>query len=137
MGKSKIKLIAAYLLGIFILFAGIGHLTWQRQEFQAQVPSWIPLNKDFVVLASGFVEICFGLLLIFWRQKRAEIGIALAIFFILVFPGNVSQYLEGKTAFGLDTDTKRFARLFFQPLLIYWALWSCGSITFLQKRKVR
>ena len=137
MAKSKIKLIAAYLLGIFMLFAGIGHLTWQRQEFQAQVPYWIPLSKDFVVLASGFVEICFGLLLIFWRQKRAEIGIALAIFFILVFPGNVSQYLEGKTAFGLDTDTKRFARLFFQPLLIYWALWSCGSITFLQKRKVR
>lgn len=123
------------LLGAALLFAGISHLTVARTEFLAQVPSWLPLNGDFVVIASGVVEIALGLALIFWVQQRALVGLAAAIFFILIFPGNVSQYVNRIDAFGLDSDQARFNRLFFQPLLVLWALWSTdGWRVFLSKR---
>lgn len=116
------------LLALFMTYAGFSHLTFNRIEFQAQVPDWLPLSKDLVVILSGIVEMALGLALLFWKKQRATIGWALAIFFVLVFPGNVAQYLEGKDAFGaLDSDRARLIRLFFQPVLIAWALWSSGA----------
>ncbi|ETZ23069.1 DoxX family membrane protein [Pedobacter sp. V48] len=119
---------ARIILGLFMILAGLGHLSFQREEFQAQVPAWIPMNEDLVVLLSGVVEILLGAAMIFWRRQRIKVGIALAIFYLLVFPGNIAQYTEHRNAFGLDTDTKRLARLFFQPVLIIWALWSSGAL---------
>jgi uncharacterized membrane protein len=115
------------ILGIALTYAGTTHLTSSRQEFQAQVPTWLPLDADFVVIASGIVEIILGLaLLILWRY-RSQVGVIVAIFFILIFPGNINQYVNGIDAFGLDTDQARLTRLFFQPLLVAWALWSTNS----------
>ena len=116
------------LLGLTLCYTGVLHLTSQRLEFQAQVPSWLPLDPDFVVIASGIVEILLGLALLTLWKKRKEAGIATAIFFLLIFPGNVWQYLDGIDAFGLNTDTERGVRLLFQPLLVLWALWSTESI---------
>jgi len=116
------------LLALFMIYAGFSHLTFNRIEFQAQVPDWVPLSKDLVVILSGIVEMALGLALLFWKKQRAVIGWALAIFFILVFPGNVAQYLDGKDAFGaLNSDRARLIRLFFQPVLIAWAIWSSGA----------
>jgi len=117
-----------------MVIAGIGHLTFQRRAFQAQVPDWVPVSKDLTVVSSGVVEIALGLTLIFWKKQRTNTGILLAIFFILVFPGNIAQYLGHKDAFGLDTDNKRLIRLFFQPVLIFWALWSTGAGKSLQNK---
>ena len=117
------------ILGAFMVLAAIGHLTFQRDEFQAQVPNWIPLSKDLVVIISGIVELIFGLSMIFWKNERVRVGIALAIFFVIIFPGNINQYVNGISAFGLDTERARFTRLFFQPVLIIWALWSTGALT--------
>ncbi|HAI76123.1 MAG TPA: hypothetical protein DCM08_07725 [Microscillaceae bacterium] len=117
------------LLGAFMLYAGIAHLTFRRLDFQAQVPRWLPNDPafmDFVVLASGVVEISLGLAMIFLIKRQRQVGIALAIFFVLIFSGNISQYTNSISAFGLDTDQKRFIRLLFQPLLVLWALWSTG-----------
>ena len=115
------------ILGIALTYAGSTHLTSSRQEFQAQVPTWLPLDADFVVIASGIVEIILGLaLLILWRY-RSQVGLIVAIFFILIFPGNINQYVNGIDAFGLDTDQARLTRLFFQPVLVIWALWSTNS----------
>lgn len=115
--------IAQVALGLFLATAGVLHLTTQRQEFQAQVPPWVPLDADFVVLASGVVEIGLGAsLLAIWKQPaRKRLGLVVALFFLAVFPGNIAQYVEGRDAFGLDTDTKRLIRLPFQPLLMLWA----------------
>jgi len=125
---TNLKNLARIILGLFMILAGLGHLSFQREEFQAQVPNWIPMNQDLVVLLSGIVEILLGVAMIFWRKQRIKVGIALAIFYILVFPGNITQYTEHRNAFRLDTDTKRLARLFFQPVLIIWALWSSGGL---------
>lgn len=114
------------ILGCFMIFAGIGHLTLNRAEFQAQVPNWIPLDKDVVVLLSGVVEISLGLSVLFWKNQRLKVGIALATFYVLIFPGNIAQYLNHTDAFGLNNDQARLIRLFFQPVLIFAALWATG-----------
>ena len=121
------KAIARYLLGAALIYAGIGHFTFSRNEFQAQVPPWVPLDADFVVLASGAVEIALGLGLIFVSRYRKQIGLLTALFFLAIFPGNISQYLTQTDAFGLNTDEARAIRLAFQPLLMVWALWSTGA----------
>lgn len=120
---------ARWLLAIFLLFAGIGHLTWARTEFQAQVPGWLPLEADLVVVVSGFVEIGLGLALLVFKSYRQQVGWVTALFFLLVFPGNISQYINKVDAFGLNSDTTRLIRLFFQPVLILWALWCTGALT--------
>ena len=111
------------LLGAALMYAGITHLTTNRTEFQAQVPTWVPLSADFVVLASGVVEIALGIALASLQYRR-QVGWITAAFFVAIFPGNISQYLNGIDAFGLDTDQARLTRLFFQPLLVLWALWA-------------
>ena len=121
------RVLARIVLGLFLLFAGIAHLTFAREEFQAQVPTWLPLDADFVVLASGVVEIALGAAVLFVRRHRALVGWIVAAFFVAIFPGNVAQWLEGRDAFGLDSDRARFVRLFFQPVLIAWALWCTGA----------
>lgn len=123
-----VKKLFQLLLGLTLIYTGVLHLTTQREEFQAQVPSWLPFDPDFVVLASGIVEILLGAALLTLWKYRHQVGIATAIFFILIFPGNVWQYIDGIDAFGLDTDTKRLVRLFFQPVLVLWALWSTDSL---------
>lgn len=125
-----------FLLAAFMIYAGFSHLTFNRVDFQAQVPDWVPLSKDLVVILSGIVEIILGLGLAFWKEQRVSFGWALAIFFILIFPGNIAQYLDGKDAFGaLDSDRARLIRLFFQPVLVVWALWSAGSWQAWKNRK--
>jgi uncharacterized membrane protein len=133
---ALLKKFAQVSLGLALTYAGIGHLTFSRSEFQAQVPTWLPLDKDFVVVASGVVEILLGLaLILLWRHRNA-VGWTTAIFFVLIFPGNISQYVNGIDAFGLDSDRERLIRLFFQPALVLWALWSTDTLQF-QRRKVK
>ena len=132
-----IKKFFQLLLGAFLLSAGISHLGSNRTEFLAQVPTWLPLDADFVVVASGLVEITLGTLLIttalVFKKYRRQVGLITAIFFILIFPGNINQYVNQIDAFGLDTDAKRLIRLFFQPPLVIWALWSSGAFKLLKK----
>jgi uncharacterized membrane protein len=118
---------AQLLLGAALTYAGTTHLTTSRQEFQAQVPNWVPLSADFVVIASGIVEIALGLSLLLHWKYRTQVGFITAAFFIAIFPGNISQYVNGIDAFGLNTDRARAIRLLFQPLLVIWALWSTGA----------
>ena len=122
------------LLGIFMITAAFGHFTFQRADFQAQVPNWVPMDKDLVVILSGIVEIALGLGMLFLKKYRVYVGIALAAFYLLVFPGNIAQYLNGTSAFGLDTDQARLIRLFFQPVLIFVGLWSTGAIGYLREK---
>jgi uncharacterized membrane protein len=122
-----IKRIPQSVLGLALIFTGVGHLTTSRTEFQAQVPSVFADYADFVVLASGVVEIALGVGLIALWKYRVQIGWLAAAFFVAIFWGNISQYVNGVNAFGLDTDTKRLVRLFFQPLLVMWALLSTGA----------
>lgn len=126
-GTSLGRTLGRWLLGAFLAGAGTGHLTFARREFQAQVPAWVPLDDDLVVIGSGVVEVLLGLALLTQRRRRSEVGWLTAAFFVAIFPGNVAQYVEGNDAFGLRSDQARLIRLFFQPVLVAWALWSTGA----------
>ena len=115
-------------LGAFLLSAGASHLTVSRLEFQAQVPTWLPLDPDFVVISSGIVEILLGLSLITLWRFRKRVGLLVALFFVAIFPGNTNQFVNGIDAFGLNSDSARAVRLLFQPVLVLWALWSTGAL---------
>jgi uncharacterized membrane protein len=125
--NALIRKLTQILLGATLIYTGTLHLTTSRLEFQAQVPPWAPFTPDFIVLASGVVEIALGLSLIS-LQRRREVGVATAAFFIAIFPGNISQFVNGIDAFGLDSDRARAIRLLFQPLLVLWALWSTTAM---------
>ena len=115
-------------LGAFLLSAGVSHLTVSRLEFQAQVPTWLPLDPDFVVISSGIVEILLGLSVITLWRFRKRVGLVVALFFVVIFPGNINQFVNGIDAFGLNSDSARAVRLLFQPVLVLWALWSTGAL---------
>jgi uncharacterized membrane protein len=117
--------IARYALAAILISAGVGHLSWARTSFRAQVPGWVPMDPDTVVLLSGMVEIALGAALLRVRSKWT--GWIVGAFFVAVFPGNISQFVNHKDAFGLDTDTRRAVRLLFQPVLVAWAIWSTGD----------
>ena len=134
-GSARIRTIARVVLGGALLFAGVGHLTFSRTDFQAQVPDWVGLDKNLVVILSGFVEIALGAALIVVRRHRALLGLAAGLFFIAVFPGNISQFIDGDSAFGLDTNSARRTRLFFQPLLVAWAWWCTDAWSVVTSRR--
>ena len=119
--------VARIALGVALVGAGVSHLTVAREEFQAQVPDWFPVDEDVTVLASGVVEIVLGGSLVVLSRWKVAVGLVAAAFFVVIFPGNVGQWIEGEDAFGLDTDAERLRRLFFQPLLVVWAIWSTGA----------
>jgi uncharacterized membrane protein len=125
---SKAQDAARIGLGLMLVFAGTSHLTFARKPFKAQVPPWVPLDADTVVLQSGVVEIALGAALLGLGGHKAAVGRVAGAFFTAIFPGNIDQYRLRRDAFGLDTDGKRLARLFFQPVLVAWALWSTGAL---------
>lgn len=121
------RTIGRIFLGSSLVFAGVSHLTFARREFQAQVPESLPIDPDATVLASGVVEVGLGSAMLLARRRRRLVGTIAALFFVAVFPGNVSQWMHQRDGFGLDTDMKRFVRLFFQPALVALAVWSTRS----------
>lgn len=127
--------IGRFLLGSFLTYTGIGHMTFLRKEFLAQVPPWVPVEPDTVVLLSGLAEIGLGLSLLLVSKQRKEVGWVTAAFFVAVFPGNIAQLVEHRDAFGLNTDTARWLRLPMQPALIALALWSTGAWQSWRKNK--
>jgi uncharacterized membrane protein len=124
---SPVRSAFRWLLAAVLLYAGAAHLAWARADFEAQVPDWVPLGAEAVVVLSGVVELALGAALLVLRRHRALVGWTVAAFFVAIFPGNVSQFIDGDAAFGLDSDAARGIRLLFQPLLVVWALWCTGA----------
>jgi uncharacterized membrane protein len=133
--SARVRSAARVVLGVALIIAGLGHLTFAHNDFQAQVPDWVGTDKNVVVILSGLVEIVLGSALIVVRRHRSLLGLAVGLFFIAVFPGNVSQFIDGHNAFGLNSDTARRNRLFFQPLLVVWAWWSTNAFALLPRNR--
>lgn len=132
---DRLRDVARWLLGAALVVAGTTHLTTARDEFRAQVPEWVPVSEDLVVVLSGVVELALGASLLLLARYKVVVGWVVAAFFVAIFPGNVAQYTEGVDAFGLDTDAERLRRLFFQPVLVVWALWSTGAWRWWRERR--
>jgi len=127
MQSTKSQTTVRTILGLFLIFTGTGHLSFQRSNFLAQVPEWLPIQPDMVVLLSGGIEILLGVGLVFLPKQRTSVGWLVTLFLVAVFPGNIAQLVNHKDAFGLNSDLLRWIRLPFQPLLIVLVLWSTGA----------
>ena len=114
--------------GAGLMLAGTGHLTVVREEFRSQVPPWVPIDADDVVLLSGAVEISLGLGLLILPRERRRMSALTTAFLVAVFPGNIAQYRNRVDGLGLDTDGKRLGRLFLQPALWATALHAGGLL---------
>ena len=125
---STLRTVSRWALAALLIAAGVGHLTTLRRGFRIVVPDWatrlLRTDKDTIVVVSGVVEIALGAALVALPKERSRVGAAVAAFFVAVFPGNVHQWQTGRSAPGLDTDGRRLARLFLQPVLVAWALWA-------------
>lgn len=128
---SGVRTAGRWALAALLATAGAGHLTWGRRGFRVVVPDWtvriLRLDKDAIVVASGVVELMLAGALVALPREKRTIGWIVAAFFVAVFPGNVHQWQTKRSAPGLDTDGKRLARLFLQPALVAWALWSTAG----------
>lgn len=120
-----VRTLARWVLAGLLLVAGIAHLV-SPNPFAAQVPRWFPA-PDATILVSGLVEIALAIALVTTRSRSWVVGWIVAGFFVVIFPGNVSQFVTGTDAFGLESDAARFVRLLFQPALVVWALWCTGA----------
>lgn len=137
--RRAVEVTGQIMLGALLLVTGVAHLTFAREEFRAQVPSWVPVDENLVVVGSGVVELCLAVaLLATWRQPaRGVVGAVTAVFFVAILPGNIAQFTEHQDGFGLDTDAARAIRLLFQPLLVLWALAATGAIPALRSLRRR
>lgn len=133
--RSLPRTLVRIALGAILTGAGISHLTVAREEFQAQVPGFVPLDPDTTVLASGVVEITLGTALMLLVRRQATVGWVVAAFLVAVFPGNIAQWIHQRDGFGLDTDQKRLVRLFFQPVLIGVVLWATNALPSRRERR--
>ena len=115
-----------WVLAAFLAVAGVGHFR-NADAFLAQVPPWLP-GPEAAVAISGLVELGMAVALVALPRWRVQVGWFVAAFFVVVFPGNISQFLTQTDAFGLNSDLARFVRLLFQPLLVVWALWCTGAL---------
>jgi uncharacterized membrane protein len=128
MKRHVVRLTLAGILDI----AGIGHFT-STSTFRAQVPAFLPA-PDVIIYVSGVIELVLATALVIARHRRSQVGLATATFFVAIFPGNLAQYFSHTPAFGLDTDTARFVRLLFQPVLVAMSLWSTGAWALVKDR---
>lgn len=125
-----VRALARWILALALGSIGVVHFVSTR-GFRVVVPDWATtltrLDKDSIVIASGAAEVALAAGLLALPRERRRMGVATAAFFVAVFPGNVHQWQTHRSTPGLDTETRRFGRLFLQPLLVLWALWATAE----------
>lgn len=124
------RALARWTLAIALGAIGVMHFTATR-GFRVVVPDWAVqvsrLDKNTIVRVSGAAEVALAAGLMVLPRVRRQVGWATAAFFVAVLPGNMHQWRTGRSTPGLDTDARRFGRLFLQPLLVMWAIWATSG----------
>ena len=116
-----------YALSTMLVFTASAHFTKMKHDLARMMPDWIPRPMALIYF-TGVCEIAgaIGLVLPYLRQTA---GIALIVFFILVFPANVKAARTG-VAVGGKRATPLWLRASMQVLFIaltWWsALWNAG-----------
>ena len=113
-------------MALALLFAGTDH--WLNpQRYLPMMPGWIPLHLE-LVLFTGAAEIAGGVGVL-WNRTRRLAGLMLAVYFVAVFPANIHNALNSVAVEGLPQAAWYYwARLPFQPLAIWWALYAAQLI---------
>jgi uncharacterized membrane protein len=120
-GRRSPRDAARIAAAVAFVFAGVSHFLTPLQ-FVQHIPEWLPYRYE-QVYATGLLEILLGLGLL-TRQFRRPVAVALAIYLVLVFPANVYVAVAGVDVVGLPGGWYPWLRLLFQPVFIWWVLWS-------------
>ena len=127
MPYPKARAILLWLMSIAYLVAGILHILMPA-PFLAITPAWVPWPQPAIFI-TGLCEIAgaVGLHIPYFRRAAA---IGLALYAVCVFPANINH------AFGnLPPDAVHLGwyyhapRLALQPVLVWWALFAGGIVT--------
>jgi len=117
-------------MAVALVFAGIDHLLTPGR-YLPMMPAFVPHPLE-VVYFTGLCELAGALGLLVPRLRRTA-AIALAVYFVCVFPANIKNAVEGLSVDGLPTASWYYwIRLAFQPLVIWWAL-ACGGVISLRR----
>ncbi len=99
------------------------------------MPDWVPYKRD-TILVTGVCEVAgaYGLMT---RKFRRIAGVMLALYAVCVFPANVkhafSNVAIGATQLGWWYHGPRLA---FQPVIVWWALFSAGVVDWPFRRRM-
>lgn len=108
-------------LSLMLVFTGVSHFTFMKEDFVRMMPPAIPWPRVMVYF-TGFCEIAgaAGLLLPELRRAAAD---ALVAFFLAVLPANIHAARAGITLRG-KRATSLWLRIPMQILFIAVAFWS-------------
>ena len=110
-----------YALATMLVFTASAHFTKMKSDLLRMMPEWVPQPMALIYF-TGVCEIAgaIGLLLPSLRQAA---GIALIVFFIVVFPANVKAARSG-VGMGGKRPTPLWLRASMQVLFIILTWWS-------------
>lgn len=134
-GAIKGREASRWVLAAIYLAAGILHVT-KPEPFLMITPDWVP-NPRIVITATGLCEIA-GAVGLMTRRLRQAAGIGLALYAVCVYPANIKHALDGLPAGQLQLGWWYHApRLALQPVLVWWALFAGGLVTWPFRSKIR
>jgi uncharacterized membrane protein len=110
-----------YALATTLVFTASAHFTKMKHDLLRMMPDWIP-QPMAVIYFTGLCEIAGAIGLLLPNVRRAA-GLALIVFFILVFPANVKAARTG-VAVGGKRATPLWLRASMQVLFIALTWWS-------------
>lgn len=116
------KALLRTLLAAAMAVAGVYHFV-NADFFVAMVPKVLP-QPLFITWLTGVMELALAVG-ISVEKTRSVAGVALAAFYVAVFPANVNMYLHPAESGAGDVDpTLLLLRLPLQLVFIVWALWT-------------
>ena len=115
-----------WMMAALYIAAGIAHLL-APDKLLAITPSWVPFAPQ-IILVTGLCELA-GAVALVTRPLRRWAGFALAAYAICVWPANFKHAIDGiELPYIANSWLYHGPRLAFQPVLIWWALFSAGII---------
>jgi uncharacterized membrane protein len=118
------RAIMRWIMAAFYAAAGIAHLV-APDKLLAITPSWVPFAPQ-VIFITGLCEVA-GAVTLVTRPLRRAAGYALAAYAICVWPANFKHAIDGiDLPYIANSWLYHGPRLAFQPVLIWWALFSAG-----------
>ncbi|QXZ82067.1 MULTISPECIES: DoxX family protein [Rhizobium] len=115
-------------LAVIYAVAGAFHLT-VPDVFVTITPAWVPKPHE-VIIVTGLCELA-GAAALLTGRTRAIAGIALAAYAVCVYPANIKHAIDSLSAptppvLGWWYHAPRLA---LQPVLVWWALYAGGLVT--------
>jgi uncharacterized membrane protein len=123
---ETVRFMMRVLLALLFVAAGMAHLL-APQEFLRITPNWVPHAPE-VIFTTGLCELV-GACALFVRPLRRSAGVAFALYALCVWPANFKHAFDGIQVAGIPSSWWYHGpRLAFQPVIMWWSLFSTEVI---------